>query len=344
MWIKPQAAARMLSMHPDTLARKVDSGELAITVRKSESGHRTYARADVERLATGSTAFSHPLIEEFAQAIANELSDMGLLVPLADVDTLYAQRWDILGELKAWGPDSGTREAICDHVSRLLTGRSVPMIGEGDRVFHIWNQKLQTAAVEKGWQICGKIEDPLTDWTTHPLPEGESESVWQVSPLARGRSGPLRFAKLFVLGKLGLVSKDDYETQRRPLLMPHTAHAMIIAQSDRTPIWQKWQREHPDGHLVRLEASSRDEQQCLLMDKADQVAPSLAVLVTCDTSYSFMYGIENGRGEWQLLTQWGEIPVPLPIFADESDPFAARSMVVLPAGLDESTRDYFGSP
>jgi hypothetical protein len=163
LWITPAQAGQILSMHPDTVARKVNAGELAITVSKSAGGHRRYARDDVESAAQGTCVDAQ--LERHMDYISGHVSDMELIVPRSDLRQIFSTERKLLGELDQWGDDSGTDENVRRVISLLLTGRRMPMHGEGERAYRAWRQRLEREALGRGWQIVGEAEDQNADWS-----------------------------------------------------------------------------------------------------------------------------------------------------------------------------------
>lgn len=162
MWIKPQHAAQLLHMHPDTLARKVESGDIVLSVRKSEAGYRTYLRSEVEHLASGHETFAHPLLAELAPFLAEQIEALGLSAPLLALNDAFAERWALLGSIKARkgkymkGPYAESVAEVQDAISDYLLAVRIPGWEFDKRVHQLWRQRLEAAAVAAGWQIIGE--------------------------------------------------------------------------------------------------------------------------------------------------------------------------------------------
>lgn len=164
-WIKPQAAAQLLHIHPDTLARKVESCEIVLSVRKSEAGYRTYLRAEVEHLAAGHEVFSHPLVAELSPFLIEQVHAMGLDAPLSEINAAFAERWELLGKIKSRkgnykdGPYAASVDEVRSAISDELI--AVPLVPwEFDqRVHRLHRQRLEAAALARGWQVIGEPVD-----------------------------------------------------------------------------------------------------------------------------------------------------------------------------------------
>jgi hypothetical protein len=298
MWIKPSEAGRILAMHPDTVARKVEAGELRVAVSRSDSGHRRYSRADCERIAKGLPADEQ--LERHLGYIQRELSDMGLVLPVADIHELYGAERALLGELDQYGSDTQTDEQVSHVISQLLTGRDTPVIGEGDRVYHAWRQRLEAAALERGWQLTQEPEDQTIDWSTQPLGPGERESSWgygggagkarfgstdELGTMQMGPRGlvPVRLAKNKVSPPYGeaeipLFFGTGFDQQAAAMrvadldrdvliegatgqgkyLLTDSPHAIVIAGTRPLDAWQRWLAEDKERTVEIIECERRE--------------------------------------------------------------------------------------
>ncbi len=230
-------------MHPDTLARKVEGGDLSIDVMRLESGHRRYRLSDVE-LAKQGSLWSSELIEQCATQIQRVVSDMGISIPDRAVDEIYGSRHRLLGEIREYGLDTGVEEHIHDVIAREIVDAEVPMIGHGDRIGHMFSQRLQAAALERGWTITGEVEDQSIDWRTHPLPEGEQETgPTLLGPYTyRMRYGPDDELQLFQTGsrqKMGFITEPP-----RHRWQDSRVHLAIRQVARRLPKLS-WRRRRP---------------------------------------------------------------------------------------------------
>lgn len=158
LWMKPAEAARALHLHPDTLARKVNSGEIMVSVQRTRGGRRRYRRSDVEWAASGS-GFAHSLLADVAPLIHEVIEDAGIDLPMSAINELFKERYALVGEIKELWPDSATEEHVREVVAEELTGRDWPENGEGERAYREFRQDLEREAQQRGWRLTRKPVD-----------------------------------------------------------------------------------------------------------------------------------------------------------------------------------------
>lgn len=218
-WIRPAEAAKLVHMHPDTLARKVDAGEIVIRTMRSDGGHRKYMRSDVERAAAGNSGWAHDLIEEMAPRLRDTLTLLGLEVPYAVINDMYQGEWALLGDMKECESATDIDEKVCRIMSRELTGRDTPTYGDGSVVSNTFYQKLEAEALRRGWAVDDPV-DQERDWEA----EGEaaaraySDSRHWLQPMADDHPVAVMQRELFGFGMDNTPASEPHRSVREKLV------------------------------------------------------------------------------------------------------------------------------
>jgi hypothetical protein len=315
MWMTPSEAAKALHMHPDTLARKVERGDLIVDVARANGGHRRYRRSDVEREAAGGSAFDHPLIEEMAPRLRNTVSNLGVVIPTSEINRLFASRWDILGDMKV-ADATDIDEDICRVVARELAGRDTPTYGDGTIVSGAFYQRLHGEALARGWGFTSEPDDQEFDWTDIEAATARVEQE-RAEELARQEAAKEAFwAAMPTFMRPGTATVhipipgiDDAPVDTEPETQGMSIHEldkrnMIVGRTrlraggDRP--WEAWKGEDPSRRLEIVFVDSQGDQEAQMNVAIRDVAEGHGKLIIGPEQYAFVCRTPIGSGEVRI--------------------------------------------